>query len=179
MYKKLLLQLADTAGDPVDPATETTLQDVLTALGSVTTPSDTQPISAASLPLPTGAATEVTLAALNPLTDAQLRASAPKVDTGLELAEPATMTVTDAGDTTVYTPTSGKCIRLRKVRALYNPVATVPPVMTLKIGSLVIDYGFVISGRMDVTGAVNDALVLNLDTAVKSTIIAWLEEVDP
>lgn len=42
---------------PTGAATEATLGSVLTALGDLTTPADTQPISAAALPLPSGAAT--------------------------------------------------------------------------------------------------------------------------
>lgn len=57
---------------PTGAATEATLADIKSgtdnldvALSSLTTPSDTQPISAAALPLPTGAATEATIAAVN------------------------------------------------------------------------------------------------------------------
>lgn len=42
---------------PTDAATETTLSALLTELGQKTEPTDTQPISAASLPLPSGAST--------------------------------------------------------------------------------------------------------------------------
>lgn len=61
------------------PATEAKQDTIITGLGSLLTelqqktePTDTQPISAASLPLPTGAATQTTLAAL--LTELQLKA---------------------------------------------------------------------------------------------------------
>lgn len=76
-----------------DFATQTTLAALLTELQLKADLTETQPISAASLPLPTGASTEATLAALlaelelkanltdtqpvsGPLTDTQLRASA-------------------------------------------------------------------------------------------------------
>lgn len=66
------------------------------------------PISATSLPLPTGAATEATLASLNPLTDTQLRASpvpvsGPLTDTQLR-ASP--VSVAQQGSVTV-TPGTG------------------------------------------------------------------------
>jgi hypothetical protein len=73
-------------------ATQATLVSILAELGQKTEPTDTQPVSAASLPLPSGASTEATLAlikaktdnldvalstrAVTGLTDAQLRASA-------------------------------------------------------------------------------------------------------
>lgn len=40
-------------------ATEAKQDDIITALGSITTPSDTQPISASTLPLPSGASTSI------------------------------------------------------------------------------------------------------------------------
>lgn len=49
---------------PTGAATEATLASALAALGDITTPSDTQPISAAALPLPAGAATQATLASI-------------------------------------------------------------------------------------------------------------------
>lgn len=57
---------------PTGAATEAKQDTAITALNGITTPSDTQPISAAALPLPTGAATQATLAAL--LVELQLKA---------------------------------------------------------------------------------------------------------
>lgn len=60
------IEIKNDSGNPVPVtgtvsvtgvATEVTLQAVLTELGQKTEPTDTQPISAASLPLPTGAST--------------------------------------------------------------------------------------------------------------------------
>ena len=50
---------------PTNAATESTLQNLLSELQQKTEPSDTQPISAVSLPLPLGAATESTLSSVD------------------------------------------------------------------------------------------------------------------
>ena len=57
---------------PTGAATEATLASALAALGGITTPSDTQPISVAALPLPAGAATQSTLASILALLPAAL-----------------------------------------------------------------------------------------------------------
>lgn len=66
-------QVDDTGTTLPSRASETTLSNVLAAVGNLTTPADTQPVSVAALPLPAGAATEATVAGL--LTDAELRAT--------------------------------------------------------------------------------------------------------
>lgn len=55
------------------PATEAKQDSTLAAIQAITKPSDTQPVSATSLPLPTGAATELTLAAINTLINNQTK----------------------------------------------------------------------------------------------------------
>jgi hypothetical protein len=85
---------------PSGAATQTTLAALLTELQGKADLAETQPISATALPLPTGAATQTTLAALltelllkakltdtqpvsGPLTDTQLRATPPAVNSYL------------------------------------------------------------------------------------------------
>jgi len=48
----------NSAGALIDPATEAKQDDILTELGLKANLTDTQPVSAASLPLPAGASTE-------------------------------------------------------------------------------------------------------------------------
>ncbi len=87
--KKLILQLPATLGSKIDdeslsvtqstedkavqaailakiiaaPSTEAKQYDIITAIGNLAKLTDTQPVSVSALPLPTGAATETTLAA--------------------------------------------------------------------------------------------------------------------
>lgn len=60
------------SGSAISPATQTTAAAILTELQLKADLSETQPVSAASLPLPTGASTEATLASL--LTELQGKA---------------------------------------------------------------------------------------------------------
>lgn len=69
-------------GGLTDAQLRATPVDVDTGLTQPTTPSDTQPVSAASLPLPSGAATAANQQT-DALTDTELRASPLDVDTGL------------------------------------------------------------------------------------------------
>lgn len=57
--------LAGASTEAKQDVGNTSLASIDTKLSSVTTPSDTQPISATTLPLPSGAATEATLTSLN------------------------------------------------------------------------------------------------------------------
>lgn len=61
----LPVQYLNSVGVRTDLATQTTLAALLTELQLKADLSETQPVSAASLPLPTGAATEATLSALS------------------------------------------------------------------------------------------------------------------
>jgi len=100
----LVAQLPDLSTTPLkadvaqaltvaDTTARTLLSTIAAFLDAMATLGETQPVSVASLPLPTGAATQTTLAAVlaalatvpvtGPLTDAQLRATALAVSTGL------------------------------------------------------------------------------------------------
>lgn len=72
LAKELTLQALLTAFNAEDFATQTTLAELLVELQLKADLSETQPVSAATLPLPTGASTEATLSnidiSLNPLT---------------------------------------------------------------------------------------------------------------
>lgn len=96
-----------STGNPsAQTATETSLQSVLTALGLLAKASDTQPVSATELPLPSGAATQTTLASV--LAAVQSLASALPLPTGAATqttlasvleklpSDPATQTTLDA-----------------------------------------------------------------------------------
>lgn len=52
-----IVGLKDTSDTPIDPATETKQDDIITELEKKADVDETQPVSAAGLPLPTGAAT--------------------------------------------------------------------------------------------------------------------------
>lgn len=89
----------------------------------------------------------------------------------------ATALVTTSGDNTIYTPASGKAIRLHWVYSLNSPTSTSPAVITIKLGTVVkyITYG--VSKKQIDTGPVNGSLVINLSQAGTVACTFRLEEV--
>ena len=131
----------------------------------------TQPMSAASLPLPTGAATENTLAAIDANTD-------------LRLLTTGSGSVTGIGNNTLLTPSSGK--KLRLAYASYNPALAVEAGFRFgAAGTLFlrnsIGAGAVVAkdfGDMRyIEGAVDEALILNLSVGVATIWNALFTEV--
>ena len=131
----------------------------------------TQPISAVSLPLPTGAATQTTLAAIDSSTSK------------LKLT-PASGSVTGSGNNTLITPASGKKLRLSY--ASYNAALAVEAGFRFgAAGTLFlrnsIGAGAVIAkdfGDMRyVEGEVDEPLVLNLSLGVATIWNALYVEV--
>ena len=88
-----------------------------------------------------------------------------------------TALVTNAGDTTLYTPAAGKKIRLRWSYALNDPAALTPARITIKLGSQVeyITYG--VSKSLVDTGPINGALIVNLSAAGNVACTFRLEEI--
>jgi hypothetical protein len=112
------------------------------------------------------------------LTDEKLRASAVNIaDAGEREYSHDSQLVTLAGDTTILTPAAGKSVRLWWVYALNDPASLAPRLVTIKIGSSVHSITYGVSKRQKFTGAVNDALIVNLDGAGSVAFTAIYEEV--
>lgn len=86
-------------------------------------------------------------------------------------------TVTASGSTTVYTPASGKRIRLRWIYALNDPGSTASPLIKIFLGAEEKYRVYAISKRQLATGPVDGALVINLSEAAEVAVTALLEEV--
>lgn len=149
---------AETTGRTVSGATVVRQRvldpQVLAALAS------TLAVSAASLPLPSGAATEAT----------QARRYA-----GGKTAR--TAQVTAVGDTTIHTPAAGKKIRLYWVSALNDPDQTNTPRIILKFGATELYRAYAVAHWEVFDGAVDQALVCNLDQAGDVAVTVHLEEI--
>lgn len=86
-------------------------------------------------------------------------------------------TVTDAGETVIHTPASGKAIRLRWLYAISSPTSETSPLITVKLGSEEIYRVFALSKRQVKTGAVDAPLIIDLSEAGLVAVTAILEEV--
>lgn len=86
-------------------------------------------------------------------------------------------TVTATGNTTVYTPASGKAIRLRWVYAINDPTASSSTLIKISLGATEVYRAWALSKRQRVTGPVNGALVVNLSASGTVAFTALLEEV--
>lgn len=88
-----------------------------------------------------------------------------------------TTTVTSAGSTVVYTPASGKRIRLRWVYAINDPSSTGAPLIQIFIGANEYYRCYALSKRQQVTGPVNGALSVTLSQGGSVAFTAILEEI--
>lgn len=130
----------------------------------------TQPVSVASLPLPSSAATDTVLQ--------QVRDRAPVAlsSADAELTH-VPFTVTASGDTDLRTPAVGKAIRLHWISLLNDPSATSPALMKVFLGTDEKYRGYAISKRQRVTGPVDGHLIINLSASGNVSGTAILEEV--
>lgn len=76
-----------------------------------------------------------------------------------------TANVTASGDTTIWTPASGKKLRVFWVSAINDPDQSQSPKIILKFGTNEIYRGYAIAHWEIFDGAVDQALVCNLDQA--------------
>lgn len=86
-------------------------------------------------------------------------------------------TVTASGNTTVFTPASGKRIRLHWMYAINDPSAATNPLIKVLLGAEEKYRVYALSKRQLVTGPVNGALIVNLSTTGSVAVTALLEEV--
>lgn len=99
------------------------------------------------------------------------------VDSGEQEFTHVVATVTASGDTPLYTPASGKRVRVRWVYAINDPGSSASPLIKVFLGNREIYRVFAISKRQLVTGPVDGALIINLDEAASVAVTVLLEEV--
>ena len=86
-------------------------------------------------------------------------------------------TVTASGSTTVYTPASGRRIRLRWIYALNDPGSSASPLIKIFLGASEKYRVYALSKRQLVTGPVDGSLIVDLSEAAEVAVTALLEEV--
>jgi hypothetical protein len=85
-------------------------------------------------------------------------------------------TVVNSGDTTILTPTSGKALTVYWISAVVDPDQTSTPLIKIKLGTVEIYRVYVLAHWEPFTGAVNDTLVVNLQTASEVAVtVHWTE----
>lgn len=99
------------------------------------------------------------------------------VDAGEQDLIHVTATATASGDTVLYTPASGKRLRVRWVYAVNNPAASSSPLIKISLGSAEIFRVYALSKRQLVTGPVDGALKINLSAAAEVAVTVLLEEI--
>lgn len=102
------------------------------------------------------------------------------IDSGERELTAVTATVTSMGDTTVYTPTLGKRLRLHWIYTINDPAATAQALIGVFIGATRHFLTFGVAKRQRITGGVDEALVINLDrVGATVAVTAFIEELDP
>lgn len=133
------------------------------------TPTDVSDVN----PLP------VTTGLTQGLTDTELRASDIDIaDSGEREYVHVVQLVTSSGDTVLYTPTSGKRVRLRWIYAINDPTASNATLLTVRLGAEEKYKVWAVSKRQRVTGPVDGELIINLSVAGQVAVTALIEEVD-
>ena len=99
-----------------------------------------------------------------------------KDSTDMEYTAVAT-TITASGDNIVYTPTTGKRVRLHWIYAINDPLSTTSTKITIKIGTTTYYVAWAISKRQQFTGVINGQLIINLSATGNVAVTAFLEEI--
>lgn len=86
-------------------------------------------------------------------------------------------TVTAAGSTTLYTPASGKRVRLHWTYAINDPSASTNPLIKIFLGVEEKFRVYALSKRQMVTGPKDGSLIVNLSATGSVAVTALLEEV--
>lgn len=86
-------------------------------------------------------------------------------------------TVTASGDTLVYTPASGKRIRVYWSYAINDPASSSSPLIKIILGGTEKFRAYALSKRQQMTGPVDGTLVVNLSTTGSVAVTFVLEEV--
>lgn len=90
---------------------------------------------------------------------------------------PVATSITASGDNTLYTPASGKRVRLHWVQAINDPMASTSTKITIKLGSNTYYVAWAISKTQRFTGPVDGPLIVNLSAPGNVAFTAFVEEV--
>lgn len=101
-----------------------------------------------------------------------------QLDSGEREFTHVTATVTASGNTTIYTPATGKRVRVRWIYAINDPTASTPVLIRVLLGSSEKYRVYALSKRQQMTGDINAPLVINLSGPAAVAVTAILEEVD-
>lgn len=80
------------------------------------------------------------------------------------------------GPHTIYTPISGKAIRIRRYRVMPDPDLEDTPSMTLKIGSKFVQSGPALYGSDFIEGEIDQLITIELESAGRATGAVYYEE---
>lgn len=86
-------------------------------------------------------------------------------------------TVTGSGSTTVYTPSSGRRVRLRWIYAINDPSSSTSPLIKVFLGAQEKYRVYALSKRQLATGPVDGALIVDLSVAANVAVTALIEEI--
>ena len=86
-------------------------------------------------------------------------------------------TVTASGDTTIYTPASGKRVRLRWLYAINDPGSSASPLIKIFLGAQEKYRVYAVSKRQLTTGPIDGPLIVNLSEAAEVAVTFLLEEI--
>lgn len=101
----------------------------------------------------------------------------PGLDSGEQEFTHVVATITASGSTTVYTPSSGKRLRLHWIYAINDPSSSTSPLIKVFLGLSEKFRVYALSKRQRVTGPVDGALIIDLSAAGSVAVTALLEEV--
>lgn len=88
-----------------------------------------------------------------------------------------TMSVNQTGSTTVYTPATGKRIRIRWIYAVNDPTQATAPLIQIFLGNLEKFRVYALSKRQVVTGDIDAPLRVVLNEAGNVAVTVLLEEI--
>lgn len=165
-----------TVGLPTNAATQTTLAALLTELEGKADLAETQPVSAASLPLPSGAASESTLVSVDAAVEAVQAAVEGVLDVDVT-AVPALPSAPIYGQTTVTT--AGTAVVLRSTTGLSQGVTIKAPSTNagnIFVGGALVTSanGFVLEPGEQVFVSVDDTDAIYIDAAENGEGVSYV-----
>lgn len=86
-------------------------------------------------------------------------------------------TVTASGNTTIYTPSPGKRVRLRWLYAINDPGSASSPLIKIYLGDQEKYRVYALSKRQLTTGPIDGPLIVNLSEAAEVAVTFLLEEI--
>lgn len=101
----------------------------------------------------------------------------PSIDSAEQQFTHVVATVTASGNTVVYTPATGKSVRLRWMYAISDPAGASQPLIRVFLGAEEKYRVYALSKRQITTGPVDGALIINLSATGSVAVTALIEEI--